>query len=152
LRKSSDLKAQQKIYELWPKLLELVGTNTKEGRQLASGLCHWAAYITDLNSEPVSWLLEVAPYAQENHNAYILLESLARLSDKFPFKVGEVWEKMLTNRLDDYPDEAIKTMFENLISEGSDGKRVAKNIASLYLAHGSSRPNEWLTEILINTK
>jgi len=95
------------------------------------------------------WLLEVAPYAQENHNAYILLESLARLSDKFPFKVGEVWEKMLTNRLDDYPDEAIKIMFRNFISEGSNGKRLAKGIVSSYMAYGASRPNEWLNELLV---
>jgi len=149
LRKSSDLKTQQKVYELWPKLLELVDGTSKEGRQLASGLCHWAAYITDLNGEPMSWLLKVAPYAQENHNAYILLESLARLSDEFPFEIGKVWKEMLTNRLDDYPDEAIKTMFRNLISEGSDGKRLAKDIASSYMAYGASRPNEWLNELLV---
>ncbi|SMN01661.1 hypothetical protein SPONL_2217 [uncultured Candidatus Thioglobus sp.] len=150
--KPSDLKTQKKVYELWPKLLEIMDTNSKEGRQLASELCHWAAHITDLNDKQKSWLLKVAPYAQENYNAHILLKSLARLSDKFPFGVGEVWKKMLVNRLDDYSDKAIKTMFRNLICKGSNGKRVAKEIADLYLRHGSSRPNEWLTKILMNTK
>ena len=147
LRKKDDVKLKSKVYELWPRLLEIVDVNTKEGRILASNLCHWAAFVDQINATVENWLLKIAPYADENHNAFDLLGSLAEISDTQPKETQNIWIKMLDSYSHDYPEEAIRRIFKNLVALGPSGERMAKDVVDAYIRHGIERPRTWLAEI-----
>ena len=147
IRKDGDNKLQAKVYELWPMLLDLVDLSSDEGRKLASTLCHWAAFVERVDAGTKVLLLAVAPYADESHNSYDLLENLARLSDEEPFEANEIWLKMLEGSASDYPEEAIRRILVNLVSQGVEGRRAARETVSEYLKKGVERPSDWLKEI-----
>ena len=153
LRDKENEKLREKVYELWPRLLEIADVSTKEGRILASSLCHWAAFVDKIDPVVESWLLEIAAYAEENHNAYDLLHSLAEISDTQPIETQKVWIKMLESYSYDYPEEAFRRIFKNLIALGTDGERKAKEVVDAYIRYGLERPRAWLNEIkAIKTK
>lgn len=141
-------RVKEMSFELFPRLLEIIDLNSKEGRKLASRLCFWTGYITDLSGEQKEWLMEIAPYAQEDYNANYLLEGLADLSGSYPFEAAEVWMEMLKSYAYDYPEEALKQIYKNLVIQGIRGKRKAKDIAGKYLQFELTRPGEWLEEVI----
>ncbi len=147
LRKKDDDKLQKKIFELLPMVLKIVDVASNEGRKLASRLCHWAAFIDEIDATTERWLLQIAPYAEEDYNSYDLLKSLARISESQALDAQKVWLKMLDSYSYDYPDDAIRQMFKNLIVLGPEGERKAKEIVDAYLRHGIDRPMKWLQEI-----
>ena len=148
LRDKTDGKLREKIYELWPRLLELIDVNVKEGRLLASSLCHWAAFVSRIDPTVESWLLKIAPYADENHNASDLLRSLAELSNAQPLEVQKIWIKMLESASYDYPEDAFRQIFKNLVDLGGDGVRKAREVVDAYIRHGLERPKIWLDEAI----
>ena len=147
LRKKDDDKLREKVFELWPRVLEIVDVTSIEGRKLVSRLCHWAAFIDEIDATTESWLLQIAPYAEEDYNSYDLLESLARISESQALEAQKVWLKMLDSYSYDYPDDAIRQILKNLIVLGAEGERKAKEIVDAYLRHGIERPRTWLGEI-----
>ena len=147
LRNKDDVKLREKIYELWPRLLEIVDVNSREGRILASNLCHWAAFVDQIDAAVENWLLKIAPYADENHNASDLLQSLAVISASQPLEAQKIWIKMLESYSYDYPEDAIRQIFKYLIALGADGERKAKEVVDAYVRHGTDRPRTWLAEI-----
>jgi len=92
-------------------------------------------------------LLQIAPYSDESHNSYNLLKSIAKISDTQPFEAYDIWKKMLEGSGRDYPDEAVRNIFSNLLNTGADGLRRARDVVSIYLANGNDRPAVWLKEI-----
>lgn len=152
LRDRHNEKLRGKVYELWPRLLKIVNVDTKDGRILASYLCHWAAYVNKIDSVVEQWLFIIAPYAEENHNASDLLQNLAEISDTQPIEAQKVWIKMLDSYSYDYPEEAFRRIFKNLIASGGDGARKAKEVVDAYIKYGIDRPRVWLTEIIAATK
>ena len=150
MRDSGNMKVRELVYNLWPKLLDLTDGSTKEGRKLASRLCYWAVFVNEMDQTTREWLLNIASFAQEDYNGNILLEALARLSVNYPFDVFEIWKAMLQTYAYDYPDGAIKKIFKNLIEQGVEGVRAGKDIADLYLKHGTKRPTDWLNEALVD--
>lgn len=147
LRKKNDVKLREKVYELWPRILEIVDVNSREGRILASNLCHWAAFVDKIDATVENWLLKIAPYATENHNAYDLLQSLAVISDSQPLEAQKIWIKMLESYCYDYPEDAIKQIFKNLVALGNNGEGKAKEVVDAYIRHRIERPRTWLAEI-----
>jgi len=148
MRETNNKKVEELVYILWSKLINLIDGNIKEGRQLASNLSLWSEYITELNETTQSWLLAIAPYANEDYKANYLLESLARLSKSQPFEVFEIWKVMLGSSSCDYPQEAIKEIFKNLVLQGNNGVRAVKEIADLYLKHGLTGPTDWCNQFV----
>lgn len=142
-----DKKLKDKVYELWPRLLEIADINTKDGRILASSLCHWAVFVDKIDPVVESWLFKIAPYAEVNYNASDLLQNLAEISDTQPIEAQKVWIKMLESYSYDFPEEAFRRIFKNLIVLGADGERKAKEVVDAYIRHGLERPRTWLTEI-----
>lgn len=138
---------KEKVFELWPRLLEIVDVTSKEGRQLASSLCHWAVFIDKIDATVEAWLMKIAPYADEEHNASDLLLSIAEFSEKQPEEAQKIWLKMLESYSYDYPEDAIRQIFRNLIVLGADGERKAKQVIDAYLRHGIERPRAWFAEI-----
>lgn len=147
LRKKDDVKLREKVYELWPRLLDIVDVNSREGRILASNLCHWAAFVDQIDAVVENWLLKIAPYANENHNASDLLQSLAVISASQPFEAQKILIKMLESYSYDYPEDAIRQIFKSLIALGADGERKANEVVDAYILHGIERPRTWLAEI-----
>lgn len=146
LRKD-DSKLKDKVYKIWPLLMGVVDFSTREGRKLASNLCRWAAFVDQLDEKRKNLLLAIAPYADESHNSYDLLESIAKLSDKQPFEANDIWLKILEGAAPDYPEEAIRQILSNMVAQGSEGKRLARETVSEYLKQGVDRPSVWLREI-----
>lgn len=134
------------IHELFPRILEIIDFETKEGRSIASQLCHWAIFFDELNQTTKTWLLQISPYAHDGYNSNYLMEALATLSTRYPEESYEIWSKLLSNYVNDFPPEEIKVIFINLISSGKLGRRHAREIASKYLMHGLTRPRELLQE------
>lgn len=148
LREKNNEKLKNKVYELWPVLLEIADINTKEGRKLASSLCLWAVFVDNIDSANEPWLFKIAPYADESHNAYHLLESLAEISDTQPIEAQKVWIKMLESYSFDYPEKAFRKIFKNLLALGPNGVNKAKEVVDAYIRHGTDRPRTWLKEIM----
>ena len=149
LRKSDDTKLKNKVYKLWPKVMNAVNLSSSEGKKLASALCMWAEFVDYLDAERKQLILSIAPYADESHNSYHLLESIANLSKKQPLDANEIWLKMLEQSAPDYPEVAIRQILSNLIAEGREGKRLARETVSEYLRQGVDRPSIWLNELLM---
>lgn len=147
LRKDEDNKLKDKVYELWPLLLDSLDLSSKEDQMLASDICAWAVFVEEIDDETKAFLLAVAPFADVSHNGYELLENLARLSAKQPFQANEIWQKMLHEKAVDYPEEAIRELLSNLVAQGPMGIRVAKETVSLYIKKGVERPSVWLHEL-----
>ncbi|MHB1290953.1 MAG: hypothetical protein ACYCY5_02005 [Sulfuricella sp.] len=147
LRKENDNKLRDMVYELWPLLMGVVDFSTREGRKLASNLCHWATFVDYLDEERETLLLAIAPYADESHNSHDLLKSIASLSNKQPFEANKIWLMILKGSAPDYPEEAIRQILTNLVAQGGEGKRLARETVSEYLKRGVERPSIWLREL-----
>ncbi|MFH1963419.1 MAG: hypothetical protein ABIJ30_11215 [bacterium] len=147
LRKKGDDKLKNKIYELWPKILHKTDLSTREGQRMASELCHWAIFVDQIDKDRRQLLLAIAPYSDESHNSYELLESISEISETQPFESHEIWMKMLKGSTTDYPEEAVRRIFTNLLKEGHEGLRRAREAENEYLKNGNDRPSLWLREI-----
>lgn len=147
LRKDGNENIRAKIFELWPRLLEVIDTNSREGKKLASKLCNWSIFVDEINVGSKHLVLAVAPFAEEEYNSYDFLESIARISAKQPFEAYEIWLRLLEGTSSDFPEEAIKSALANLVRVGPEGHRYAKDVVSKYIKGGNERPSQWLREI-----
>lgn len=148
LRKKDDENLREKVFELWPRLLDQIDFSEKEGRKLASKLCTWADFVNHLDEDNIKWLFTIAPYASEEFNAYHLFESLARISKNQPFETHTVWMEIIeAAEVYDYPEEAFRQFFKNLVRKGNEGLRKAKEVVSVYIKRGNERPSIWLKEV-----
>lgn len=147
LRKDGDENIRAKIFELWPRLLEVIDTKSREGRKLVSKLCDWSVFVDEINESNKHLILAVAPFAEEDYNSHDLLESIARISAKQPFEAYEIWLRLLEGTSRDFPEEAIKSALTNLVRAGPEGQRKAKDVVSKYIKGGNERPSLWLREV-----
>ena len=146
-RKDGDENIRTKVFALWPRLLGAIDTGTREGKKLASKLCDWSIFVDEVNDSNKHLILAVAPFAEEDYNSDDLLESIAKISAKQPFEAYEIWLQLLEGTSSDFPEEAIKSALNNLVREGPEGLRKAKDIVSKYIKSGNERPLQWLREI-----
>ena len=128
--------------------MKVIDTSTSEGKQLASNLCDWAVFIDEVDDINRPLILAVAPYADENHHSYELLENVARISERQPLEAHNIWRRMLENGLPGYPSEAIQRVLANLVKLGPDGIRKAKENVSEYIKGGNEEPFRLLTQLL----
>lgn len=147
LRKEGDAKKRNKVFELWPRLLGVVDSNSREGKKLASKLCTWSVFIDEINEANKRLILAVAANAEDDYNSHDLLEMIARTSKAQPREAYEIWSKLLEGTCTDFPEEAIRTALKNLMQSGAEGLREARDIVSAYLKCGNERPSQWLQEL-----
>ena len=147
LRKDGDENIRAKIFELWPRLLKVIDTKSREGKKLASKLCDWSVFVDEVNEGNKHLILAVAPFAEEEYNSHDLLESIAKISAKQPFEAYEIWLRLLEGTSRDFPEEAIRSALTNLVRVGPEGLRKAKDVVSEYIKGGNERPSQWLREI-----
>jgi len=148
LRKEGDTKVRDKAFELWPRLLGVIDTNSREGKKLASRLSTWSVFVDEINVVNKPLLLAVAGYAEHDYNSHDLLEMIARRSEAQPRDAYEIWRKLLEGACTDFPEEAVRTALKNLSQSGPEGIRLAKDIVSAYVRCGNERPSGWLREIV----
>lgn len=147
LRKKDDDNLRNKVYEIWPKILKNIDTETREGRRIASSLCQWSVFVDHIDDDRRNLLLSIAPYADESHNSYELLTNIADISKSQPLEAYAIWMKMLEGSTPDYPEDAIRQILTSLVNEGPEGIRMARQIESEYLRRGIERPSIWLKDI-----
>ena len=123
-----------------------IDLGSRDGRKLASTLCHWSTFVETIDDEVSDWLTRLAPYAEENYNGYDLLENLARLSKDQAPEAQQIWGAMLVRSSVDHPEKAIRELFRNRLYKGPEGSRLASEIVDKYLHHGVDRPLEWFEE------
>lgn len=122
------------VFNLWPKLVELIAQQTSEKRPLASKLALWAEYIKDLDEQSKPWLREVAPFVNDDHNGISFMKELARLSDTATVvDVVDIWKATLVKPFYMYDLTPLEHLFNNLIAQGYEGKFAAKEIADVYI-------------------
>lgn len=136
-----------KIYELWPKILDIIDLSKREGQNIASQLCLWTVFVDHVDKDRQQLLLAIAPYSDESHNSHVLLERISEISDQQPFEAHEIWMEMLKRSTPDYPEEAIRNIFTNLLKIGPEGLSKAREAESAYLKNGNDGPSLWLKEI-----
>lgn len=146
-REDGDKKIRGKVLELWSRLLGVIDTSSREGRQLASKLCVWFVFVDEVNEENKQLLLAIAPFAGEEYNSHDLIESIARISERQPAEAYEIWRRLLEGAKPDFPEEAIRSALTNLVKAGLAGRRMAKNIVSEYLKDGNEQL-KWMQEIV----
>jgi hypothetical protein len=147
LREENIPALKEKVFELWPRFLEIADTKSKEGRKLLSQLCHWAVFIDKIDATTENWLTRIAPYADEDFNSPYLLESLALISTSQPIEVQKIWLAMINSSIRDYPPSAIRKILEDLLRLKPHGERLAKEVVDAYLRQGIERPSLFLKEI-----
>ncbi len=147
LREEDITGLKEKVFNLWPKFLEITDVESKEGRKLFSQLCYWAAFIDKIDATTEKWLMQIAPYAEEGYNSPYLLESLATISESQPLDVQKIWLKMINPSIRDYPPDAIQKILRDMITSGPEGERKAKEVVDAYLKQGIERPSIFLKEI-----
>lgn len=137
-----------KVMALWPRLLQAIDTDKREGRKLASQLTTWSVFITEVDDANRDLILKVAEFAEEDHNSYELLNSIARFSAKQLEEAAAIWREMLKGSAPDYPEDAIREIFSNLVKSGDDGRRKAFAIADEYIKRENYKTSAILREIL----
>jgi hypothetical protein len=147
LQKRVNEKLTKKVYELWPEIHKVINVATIEGKKIASQLCLWSIFVDPVDKENRQLLLEIVPYAAVSYHSHTLLESIANISQTQPFEAYSIWMKMLEYTWETYPEQAIRQILTNLVKQGPEGLRKAKNAVSEYLKRGSDLPNKWLREI-----
>ena len=109
-------------------------------------------FVDQLTDKIKSWLLQIAPYSDDAHHSYLLLEGLARFSKERPFEANDIWLKMLERSSEHYPEEAIQQILKNLIAQGSKGERQALCTVSKYIEKGIEGPHKLLMQLSSNDK
>lgn len=147
LRKDGDSKTQSKVFELWPRLLAVIDTSSREGKKLASRLSTWSVFIDEINDVNKPLIHAVASYAEDDYNSHDLLEMIAKTSKAQPREAYEIWSRLLGGSSTDFPEDAVRTSLGNLAQAGAEGMRYANDIVSAYLKGGNERPLLWLKEL-----
>lgn len=121
------------VFDLWPKLVDIVSQQTSEKRPLASKLALWTEYVKGLDQQSKAWLSTVAPFVNDDHNGMSFMKELARLSEFSSLDAGDIWKAILVNPFYVYDLEPLKKIFTNLITQGSEGKSAAKEVSDEYI-------------------
>ncbi len=100
----------------------------------------WISFIDEITPLTKGLMLAVAPFADETHNAFEVLEGIARISARYPEAAYELWLGVLQGSSPDFPEEAIDLALRNIAGAGPQGPRNAKNIVDHYLKSGNDRP------------
>ena len=149
-RDDTSNKLYQKVMELWLYLLNIINLDTRDGKILASKLCKWSVFVNEEDKDNLHLLLQVAAFAHEDHNSYILLESIARISTTQPEEAFKIWESMLQEDAPTYPEDTIRKILTNLLVSSQEGQCHADIIVDKYIRHGIESPAIWLKEIKTN--
>ena len=148
LREEKDQNLHDRVMALWPRLLQVIDMDNREGRKLASELTVWSVFITRVDNTNRDWIMKTVRHIGEDDKAWKLLEAIALISAGQPEEAVSIWRAMLKNSALDHPEGAIRKIFANLVNSGHEGLRAAHDIADEYFKQGNERPNIVLKEVM----
>ena len=148
LREKKKQNLHSKVMALWPRLLKVIDMDNREVRKLASELTVWLVFITRVDDTNRGWIMKTVRHIGEYDKTWKLLKEIARISAGQPEEAVEIWRVMLKNSAPDYPEDAIRKIFANLVNSGHEGRRAAHDIADEYFKRGNEGPNFVLNEVL----
>lgn len=148
LREEKDQNLHDRVMALWPRLLQVIDMDNREGRKLASELTVWSVFITRVDNTNRDWIMKTVRHIGEDDKAWKLLEAIALISAGQPEEAVSIWRAMLKNSAPDHPEGAIRKIFANLVNSGHEGRRAAHDIADEYFKQGNERPNIVLKEVM----
>lgn len=151
-----------KVYELWPyvqdSIREKIDFSSENGGKLVTALSLWTVFFKRLDYKMKKCLLEIAPHVNSRYDfPHGLLKNLARISQKQPLEANEIWQAAISGMSKDTygflgSKEEVKTILQNLVSIGEEGKRLAKETVTKCAEKGIFSPSKFLSEILNEQK
>lgn len=115
-----DENALNQINILWNKIYEVFkNDDSSDAQAIFSTLSKWFIYLDVIDDAIMPQLKLTAKYTEKNHNSYTIIEQLARLVEKNPKFVGELYLEMLSNDIfPHYKQENIQKIVETLYKLG----------------------------------
>ena len=129
-------------------VLNKISLQDQDGQSVASDLCLLVECIDSIDSKVLGYLLKIVPYAEVESNGYHVLEWLAKVSKTQTEQSFEVWKSLLSREISIYPEEAIRTILSNLLTDSYNGKKWSRDIVDIYLKANALRPHQILLELL----
>lgn len=140
LRKGQQDETNAKALALWAVLDDRANSEVETDRRILSHLCSLSVFVDELNEQATELIIRGAPFAEIEHDSYILLEELRRLVDDYPKQVGIIFLAMLENFAPTYQQEDIEYILRKLYDSGGESRQKANSIFELYLGHGVEFP------------
>ena len=146
-KKAVEQDVTSKLFTLWRRILDNIDLHSPVGQGIASNLCHWLAFVEEVNSDNRELIFSILPYSNIGFRTHDVIEFVARLSSAQPDEAARIWLAVLQDGQSDYPEEAVDDALRNIAKHASDGLRVAKSIADQYLRFGNERPGVQLRRL-----
>jgi len=131
-----------KLIPLWIELSTRADPNSEAGKHVLSRLCTWSVFIDELSEQTMELLLRAAPYADLEHDAYILIEELKRLVEQYPDQVADIFIRMLDGFAPTYQQEDIEHIISKLYEDGGENRQKANTICDRYVKYRIGFPAE----------
>jgi len=131
-----------KLIPLWVELSTHADPSSEAGKRVLSRLCMWSVFVGELSGQTMDLLLRAGPYADLEHDAYILIEELKRLVEQYPDQVADIFIRMLDGFAPTYQQEDIEHIISKLYEDGGENRRKANTICDKYVEYGIGFPAE----------
>lgn len=131
-----------KLIPLWVELSQHADPSSETGKRTLSMLGRWSVFIDELNEQTMDLLLKAAPYANLEHDAYILIEELQRLVEQYPDQVADIFILMLDSFAPTFQQEDIERIISKLYKNEGENRLKANTICDKYIKHGIEFPVE----------
>ncbi len=140
MRDSERPDLQGQILPLWVRMSEDLDPGTEDDQKILSSLCMWVAYVDEIAGPVQELLIRAAPYADVDHNAYMMVGELRRIVEHSPVAVAEVYLQMLSEFAPTYRQEDIESTIVALYESGIETRAMANSICERYLERGVEFP------------
>ena len=129
-----------KVTPLWRELSRRADPRIDPDKRVLSQLCMWSVFIEELNEQTMDLLLQAAPHADLEHDAYILIKQLKRLVGQYPAQVADIFIRMLDAFAPTYKQEDIEYVISTLYENGGEVRHKANTICDRYVEYGVGFP------------
>ena len=127
-------KASARVLDFWKWCYEKIQGHEEENAGILSDLNLLAVFLKEISDGQKSWLLQSAPYVEENYHSLYFLEYLDTLADKNPKAVADVYIEMLTRTVPTGTEKEVRSIVEKLYQTGLGDK--ANHISNEYARKG----------------
>lgn len=128
----------KKLIPLWMEISRRINTQNEIDKHILSGLCMWSVFIDELNDQTMELLFQSGPYADVEHNSYILIEELKRLVGSYPDQVADIFIRMLEDFAPTHMQEDIEYIVSKLYE--TETRQKANTICDKYIEYGIEFP------------
>jgi hypothetical protein len=142
LRSDPQKDISAKVMPLWIELSAHADPSKEVDKSILSRLCMWSVFVDELTAQTTDFLLQVAPYADLEHDAYILIQELKRLVGRFPDQVADIFIRMLNSFAPTFERMDIEYIISKLYEIGGEHRRKANSICDKYIKYGIEFPAE----------